>query len=161
MRRYSLWKKTGVFGSLIGVVLGLALGLSVFWRTRVTLKWVIQHLNLREPNLPPLCPALSCFICLAVFVGMVAVGILTSWLRRLVIQSIRWWRVDLCLGNDVNEFSRVEAIVERAIYCPVATWLYSATAGDELWCRQSACYIQWPGSEPRSGWEHDLRPADE
>jgi len=33
--------------------------------------------------------ALSWFICLAVFVGMVAVGILTSWFTALVIQLIR------------------------------------------------------------------------
>jgi|YNPBryantNP2012_1023418.scaffolds.fasta_scaffold74025_1 uncharacterized membrane protein len=82
-------KKTGVFGTSIGLVLGFALGVGVFWGTRVTLKWVIRRLNLQEPNPPPLRLALSWFICLAVFVGMAASGILTSWLTRLLIQAIQ------------------------------------------------------------------------
>jgi len=49
----------------------------------------IQRLNLQQQNLPPLRLALSWFICFAVFVGMVAVGILTSWFTALVIQLIR------------------------------------------------------------------------
>jgi cell division protein FtsX len=82
-------KKAGVLGTSIGLVLGLALGFGVFWGTRVTLKRAIQRLNLQEPKPPPLRLALSWFICLAVFVGMVAAGIFASWFTRLVIHAIQ------------------------------------------------------------------------
>lgn len=81
-------KNAGVLGISVSLVLGLAIGFSVFWGTRVTLKWAVRHLNLQEPNPPTQRLALSWLICLVVFGGIVAAGIFTSWFTRLVIHSI-------------------------------------------------------------------------
>ena len=82
-------KAGGSLGISVGLILGLAMGLGVFLGTRIILKQLIQRLNLHEPNLPLLRLALSWFICVAVFVGMAAVGIFASWLTRFVIRLMQ------------------------------------------------------------------------
>src|SRR6266849_10409926 len=77
-------RKAGTLGTLVGLVLGLAIGSVVFLGTRAALKWAVRRLNLHEPNPPPLRLALSWLICIVALIGMVAAGIFVSRLTRVV-----------------------------------------------------------------------------
>src|SRR5258708_38905798 len=77
-------RKAVALGISGGLVLGLAIGSSVFLGTRAVLKWAVRRLNLHEPNPPPLRLALAWLICIVALIGMVAAGIFVAWLTRMV-----------------------------------------------------------------------------
>ena len=82
-------RKSGAFGTSIGLIVGVCMGCIFWWLTRVSIGWVIRHLKLNEAKLPLFRIVLSWILCFSVIIWIIALGISSTLATRFVISLLR------------------------------------------------------------------------